>query len=450
MFHSPPFRHAVVVLARGAWRGVRFVLWELPQAAWRSPAVRAVRYSGPVRFFHRRLVGAVVFAAGVVLALTLLGAPIDLILRWGGGVFAAAVLVLNTSWGWVAQERLLEELADWWRVVRVNLLPGLLATILDTFRRLANWVERRLYAVDEWLRFRGGESRRSLAVKAGLGLVWFPVAYLSRFAFYLLIEPQINPVKHFPVVTVSHKVILPMTPTVADALGVSEATAAGLLGCIPGIFGFIAWELMANWRLYEANRPDRLRPVTIGSHGETMRGLLRPGFHSGTVPKLFKKMRAAERRGTRDAAAGIRHELEHAGQAVERFVSRELLRLLGGQPGWGTPRAVIQDVRFGCQRVVIEVAAPGIGHGLLVVAFENRGGRIEADIVDPGWSNRLSAEQRAALSDALRGLFDMAAAELYEGHERRRDPDPADGSDLLRPYLWDEWVARWTAPPDPR
>ena len=46
---------------------------------------------------------------------------------------------------------------------------------------------------------------------------------------------------------------------------------------IPGIFGFLAWELKENWRLYAANRPPRLKPVVLGHHGETMRGLLRPG-----------------------------------------------------------------------------------------------------------------------------------------------------------------------------
>src|SRR4030095_209119 len=78
------------------------------------------------------------------------------------------------------------------------------------FKMLANWVERQLYAVDEWLRFRGGDSQGSLARKAILGLLWFPIAYVFRFVFYLLVEPQVNPVKHFPVVTVSHKLLLPL------------------------------------------------------------------------------------------------------------------------------------------------------------------------------------------------------------------------------------------------
>ena len=128
--------------------------------------------------------------------------------------------------------------------------------------------------------------RSSFATKAVLGLIWFPIAYIVPVRFYLLVEPQINPVKHFPVVTVSHKVIWPMVPELVEMSGLSVWTVSTFVNGIPGIFGFIAWELKENWRLYEANRSSRLRPVTIGSHGETMRGLLRPGFHSGTVPTL--------------------------------------------------------------------------------------------------------------------------------------------------------------------
>ena len=38
------------------------------------------------------------------------------------------------------------------------------------------------------------------------------------------------------------------------------------------------------------------RRSIIGHHGETMARLLRPGFHSGTLPKRFAKLRRAERK----------------------------------------------------------------------------------------------------------------------------------------------------------
>ncbi|MDB5308308.1 MAG: hypothetical protein JWO38_2510 [Gemmataceae bacterium] len=450
VFHVPPFRRAVLTVVRAVWRVVRAVLWDLPRALLRSPVVVRVWYSPPARYVSRHLGGAIVFTVVVVALLWFLGMTPLLLLEWGGFEFVVAAVILNTPWGWVVQERLATKIAQGWRVVRVNLLPGLVAVIVDWFRRLANWVERRLYAVDEWLRFRGGDSHSSFVLKAVLGLLWFPVAYVARFAFYLLIEPQINPVKHFPVVTVSHKVILPMTPSLATALGVSDATAAGLLACIPGVFGFIAWELGANWRLYRGNRPDRLRPVVIGSHGESMRGLLRPGFHSGTVPRLYRKLRAAGLRGDRAAATRYHHDLDHTREAVRMFVERELIARLDRATSWGGLRISVAAVRFGCQRVVIEVAAPALGRDPFSLGFENRAGRVGTMVVQAGWFDKLTAGQRATLLAAVRGLLDMAAADWFE--ECERVSDPADGRgpatcgsypELLRSYTWAEWVSRW-------
>ncbi len=49
-------------------------------------------------------------------------------------------------------------------------------------------------------------------------MLWFFVAYVVRFCVNLLIEPQVNPIKHFPVVTVSHKLLWPFASPHADAL----------------------------------------------------------------------------------------------------------------------------------------------------------------------------------------------------------------------------------------
>lgn len=459
VFHVPRFRRAVAVVVRALGRAVWFVLWGAPAALLRSDAVRAVRYSGPVRFFNRHLSGAAVFTAAVLLVLTLLGASPGRLARSGAFVFALAVFFFNTPWGWVLQERVSEQLADWWRVVRVNMLPGLLGWLVEVFSRLANWVERQLYAVDEWLRYRGGDSRGSLARKAVLGLLWFPIAYVTRFVFYLLFEPQVNPLKHFPVVTVSHKVIWPFLLEFAryltkkfEALGFAAAQAevygSGLAtfiinGC-PGIFGFIAWELKENWRLYRATRPAGLRPVLVGSHGESVRGLLRPGFHSGTVPRLYRKLRTARRRHDHDREARLHHDLEHAAEGVHRFADRELVALLAASADWGGRRVEVGAVRFGALRAVVEVAAPGLGGGPVAVAFENRGGVIHGEVAEAGWLGWLTDRERSAFLSALRGLFDMAA--VTQVGDQPRTPDaPAVGplGELARPYPWADWVARW-------
>ena len=211
-----------------------------------------------------------------------------------------------------------EAVAHWLRNllarVTTDIIANLFAGILHFFQRLMEDFDRMIYAVDEWLRFREGQPGSSLYVKASLGIFWFYIAYVSRFAVNLLVEPQVNPIKHFPVVTVSHKIILPQAHLVQSRRwlhrGMVEWRLALFAGgivifAIPGIFGFLAWELRSNWMLYRANRAKLLKPVMVGSHGESMARLLRPGFHSGTVPKIFcAHLRKAHRESE---IAAIRH-----------------------------------------------------------------------------------------------------------------------------------------------
>lgn len=51
-------------------------------------------------------------------------------------------------------------------------------------------IDRLLYAVDEWLRFRGGQGRVTLVAKTVLGFVWFLVSYLVRLYVNVFIEPS--------------------------------------------------------------------------------------------------------------------------------------------------------------------------------------------------------------------------------------------------------------------
>ena len=73
-----------------------------------------------------------------------------------------------------------------------------------------------------------------------------------------------NPIKHFPVVTVSHKMILPMTDQLLHAANgwlaprLGAVAANAIVGptvlLLPGVFGFLVWELKENFRLYAQNR----------------------------------------------------------------------------------------------------------------------------------------------------------------------------------------------------
>ncbi|AWM37945.1 hypothetical protein [Gemmata obscuriglobus] len=449
VIHVPPVRRAVVALVVLLWRVIRGALWDVPGAVWRSRELKALRLSSTTRFVRRHFFAPLLIALLVVGVLFIVGVPVRFLWWWGAALFATLTAAHNTPYGWLVQERVAETLADWWRQVRVNLLPGLIETLIDWFRMLANWVERQLYRVDEWVRFRSGDAQGSLALKAALGLLWFPVSYVTRFGFYLLFEPQVNPVKHFPVVTVSHKVLAPLLITMIPALSgvVGDKLAYQIWFftqlLLPGVFGFLAWELKENWRLYAANRAVGLKPVVIGSHGESMRGLLRPGFHSGTVPKLHRQTRRASEAGNRAKVAHLHHELEHAGEGVRRFVERELLPLLAGRPEWADAPVQVGSVRFGVQRVEVELLCPTIG-GPAVLAFENVGGVIEAGVPAPGWTEKLTTAQSESLTFALRGLLDLGAAARYDGRPREAaNGPPSVPTGLTTRVTWAEWAARW-------
>lgn len=257
--------------------------------------------------------------------------------RWLGRVLAnAVVLVLGRE----RVDRLTDAGLRLGRYLGRQLIPGLVRGILALFRGIVDRFERVLYAVDEWLRFREGERRARVALKAAIGLPWSLISYVVRLYINVLIEPKYNPVKHFPVVTVGHKIVLPMSVMLTRQLarplaflGPTAATAiAGItVFLIPGFFGFLAWELKENWRLYESNRAPDLQPVVISAAGETISRLLRPGFHSGTVPRLFAKLRKATRRRAVDraiAVATLQEKIAHVGTEVRRFLERDLLSLL--------------------------------------------------------------------------------------------------------------------------
>ena len=288
--------------------------------------------------FYLVVLKPLLWAAPVALVLHLFGADPWVTATASAAVFLAAEVLLHSRLGMHVEEACGDAALRGWRLFSRDMIPGLFGLILAFFRRLLDGVERLLYTVDEWLRFRSGDRRGSVAVKAVLGFAWFFVTYVIRFCVNLLVEPQINPIKHFPVVTVSHKLIFAflVTPLTPVLFATMDPITAGLLLFviqfgIPGIPGFLVWEFKENWRLYRANQPRDLRPQVAGGHGETVPRLLRPGFHAGTLPKLYARLRRIK-----GAGLGKRHEqLHHVEEAVRRFVERNLLAVLAGSKTWG-------------------------------------------------------------------------------------------------------------------
>lgn len=423
LIHGPVFREAAWTTCVWLWKALWLLFVDLPRALYRLPLMAWIWRSLPMLVIRRYIFSPLVVALAAWQMLPRLGAPISLN-RWEAlGVFVVAFAVLNSRIGRDTEELVFEACGRMWHRLRVTVIIGLFNLIVDVFRQVMDAVERILYSVDEWLRFRSGESGVSLWFKAIFGLLWNVVHAVIRFCVTLLIEPQVNPIKHFPVVTVSHKLILPIgLPLLTGVLesffakytAVSLATA--ILSAIPGVFGFLAWEFKENWRLYVANRPPALRPVIIGHHGETMLRLLLPGFHSGTIPKLFSRRRRAARK-TRHLPELSRQSLyedrlHHEAESVKHFVEREFLGLLRQSRRFQSLPLRLRNVELSTNRISMSIDHEAFPDEPLQIVFVEQSGWLAASMVAPGWTKRLTGDEQSVLAAALAGLYHLAGVEL--------------------------------------
>ena len=426
----PAFRAATARGGRALGRGLRAALIDFPRWLARLPLVRFLFNSQLARLVVRWVVKPMALSALVLLVLPS-GLPYVSRTAVLGVVYAVVTLLLNTPAGRAFEQTVLHALRVTVPRRTWDILLGLFRIVMQAFDRLLESVDRALYAVDEWLRFGSTQGRSAIVVKAALGVVWFYVAYITRFVVNLLVEPQINPIKHFPVVTVSHKIMIPVTPALAKGFmiaGLNEGTAWTLAGGIitgtPGVFGFLAWELKENWKLYRRNRPRTLRPVRVGSHGETFAQLLRPGFHSGTLPKLFARVRKSARRarikGLVAAGPGPRERAaaHHVQEDIRAFVERELVNLLNRHPLWTHSPVAVGEIELAATRVRIELLCESLGKpdAPAVLSFDHRDGYILAAGEQPGWMPSLDPAQVQLLRVALVGFYKLAAVDLVAEH----------------------------------
>jgi hypothetical protein len=326
---------------------------------------------------------------------------------------------------------------SWYRI-RVHLLLGLFTLIVDAFQWLLDGLERILYAVDELLRFRSGESTITLAAKAVLGIVWSFVHGVLRFCVTVLIEPQFNPIKHFPVVTVSHKVLLPLAftshPSIPSPLAsiliqisaffsstkMSAESANGIMAtfvwAIPGLFGFLAWELKENWKLYAANSSENLLPVRIGHHGETLLRLLSPGLHSGTIPKLFARRRRAARKAAHNSQvskeARFTEKLNHEAETLQHFAERDLIGILRESRTFRDCALAVGCVELSTNRVRITIANSQYPDDPVEIHFTEQSGWLVAGLAHQGWLGELTDEDRSVFRAALAGFYRLGAVDL--------------------------------------
>lgn len=465
LMHWPKFRQVVSIGLTHFVRILGSILIDMPAWAIHNPSLRRFLRSPRVVFVRRFVVTPLLFTIMFCFALPKLGVYRPASLPGAVIVYFAFTAVLNTKLG-----RDVEEItADWidqtWYQLRTRFFMALFEFIMWAFKTLLELFERFLYAIDEWLRFKSGESRPMFWIKAVAGMIWAGVSFVMMFFITLLAEPQINPVKHFPVVTVSHKIILPLgfpggflSQTILPLAGTMEranAIAGTVVFLIPGIFGFLVWELRSNWRLYAANRPKNLSPVLVGSHGESMIRLMKPGFHSGTLPKLFAKMRRAGRReeSLREEAipAKYREALHHIEESIRQFVDREFLGILRKSNALPNRSLSISVVWPSSNSICVELICENSGlqsqrkpshtdslEDSLEIVFQEQSGWLLAGIRQAGWLSQLNEQELDRIATALAGLFHLSGVDMV-----REQIQKAFGQSDLRYDVDDRDLVVW-------
>ncbi len=433
VIHIPVFRKFLGKLLSKLLRFLWRLCFEWPTRFLRLPAVKRFMKSLPAVIARKLLV------APMLATFVLCGAlpwfnewPRQPLQNWVV-VWAAMAVVLNSRVGRDVEEVATEWLHHTWHRIRAHIFVALFDLVMESFKKMLEWFERVLYAVDEWLRFKSGETSVSLGLKAVLGIFWAAITFVLRFCVNLLIEPQINPIKHFPVVTVSHKLLLPLAFTskasIPSPLGglllmvfksmpieTANTIAATVVFGIPGIFGFLVWELKSNWRLYAANRAECLEPVLVGSHGETVIRLMKPGFHSGTLPKLFARLRRVDRHRSGNEHSLLRSryldQLHHVQVSVKHFIERELLGLLDLCGRWERRDLRIGQLQLASNNMRIEILSPSLSTEPMILLFEEQSGWLVGSTAKAGWVRCLSEDERRTLQTALVGLFRLAGVDL--------------------------------------
>jgi hypothetical protein len=210
---------------------------------------------------------------------------------------------------------------------------------------------------------------------------------------------------------------------------------------LPGLAGFLVWELKENWKLYRATRGKTLSPLVIGHHGETMVGFLKPGFHSGTIPKLFTKLRRAAWRRDDTAIAKQHAGLHHVEEAIAKFADRQLVSMLVEVEAFRARDVALEHITIGSNRVQITLVCPSISPDATTIRFELQSGWIVGSLAAPGWTTRLDEQQQRIFEIALAGFYKLSGVDLVR---EQLEQALRDGEHPAPPYdVSDEGLVVW-------
>ena len=325
-----------------------------------------------------------------------------------------------------------------WQRFGLRVITGLFWLVVDLFRAIVEAAERMMYAVDEWLRFKSGESGLTLAAKAVFGLLWSVVAYVLRFAINVLIEPQFNPIKHFPVVTVSHKLLLPLIPHFAKGphRGGNGESGGGTYRRrhhhqhsrtlrIPGLGA--DGELAAVCR-QPAAEPGARADGCARRIDEPPPQIGLPLGHAAKAIRQAPPCRAPRAGRSWYAVHKQIRALRRIELSIRHYVEREFLELFAESRCWQGPALLLEEVRLGTNSVRLAIGCPDLGAADLHLAMDLQSGWLVAGVARAGWLERLLPHQRQVLTTALLGLYKTAGADLVRNRLRTSSHRPRRGT----------------------
>ncbi|MBK9259747.1 MAG: hypothetical protein IPM54_07885 [Polyangiaceae bacterium] len=151
--------------------------------------------------------------------------------------------------------------------------------------------------------------------------------------------------------------------------------------------------------------------------------LMRPGFHSGTLPKHFAKLRKAARQAefaeslgkthAHSALRGLQQTLEDLKETIRRAVEREVGELLAECPHFQAGSISVVGIELGSNRVTVELGCEKLSKSHTVVAFEEQSGLIVASVTDPGFIDVFPDNAtRILFENALAGFYRVAGVDL--------------------------------------
>ena len=175
--------------------------------------------------------------------------------------------------------------------------------------------------------------------------------------------------------------------------------------------------------------------MPVGHHGESIARLLRPGIHSGTIPKLFHRLLAAQLKKSEAAIHRRSEALGEVSRAVEHFLHREFIALLNAHPAWQKTPLALGEIRLGPTSIGADLFCPALGVEPAQICFEHRSSWILASVVPADWMTALSDPAADLLELALLGLFKMSAVDAVAAQIESLFPTPPAAFDIRRREL---------------